>query len=97
MNDLRVWWIPQVPGKPFYVDVKSVEQGVLIMDTLAFYDIFQYENNIKPDYSNAGGLEMFDSDDKTDGPAGSWSNWYDEKFDFDDPKEYLEWLNDQTR
>ena len=57
MKQLRVWWMPQVPMTPFYVEVSSVEEGVKIMHVLADYDIFQYKNNIKPDYSNTGGLE----------------------------------------
>lgn len=86
---LRVWWVPQVPMKAFLVEVSSVKEGVKIMDTLAQYDIFQYENNIKPDYSNVGGLMMFDPNDTTDGPDGSWVDWYDEETGIDDPREYL--------
>lgn len=66
---LRVWWIPQVPGKPFRVDVASVDQAKLLLTTLARYDLFQLEHNIKPDYCNAGGLEMFED--------GEWVEWYD--------------------
>jgi hypothetical protein len=68
-GDLRVWWIPQVPMKPFRQDVSSVAEGKLLVDTLAKYDIFQLENRIKPEYCNAGGLEVF-----TD---GDWSEWED--------------------
>ena len=91
---LRVWWIPQVPGKSFYVCVSTVEVGIKMIEALAQYDIFQYENNIKPDYSNAGGLQMFDPDDKTDNSQGSWVDWYyeDNNEYFDDPEEYIEWL-----
>ena len=59
-GDLRVWWIPQLPMKPFHVPVKSIREAKLILDTLADYDLFQFENHVKPDYSNAGGLEEFD-------------------------------------
>ncbi len=85
---LRVWWIPQVPCKSFYVDVDTVEEGVKILDTLADYDLFQLANNIKPDFANAGGLEVFEDNE--------WSDWWIEDVDFgyyDDPKEYLESLN----
>ncbi|ENL5622924.1 superinfection exclusion protein, partial [Escherichia coli] len=57
---LRVWHIPQVPMKPFIAEVASVEEGVRLMGALADYDAFQYDNNIKPDYCNANGLEMWD-------------------------------------
>ncbi len=86
---LRVWWIPQIPGKPFRVDVDSVKEGVKIMDTLASYDLFQLEHRIKPDYSNAGGLEMFDPSDTEDSPDGSWVSWYDEDTCEEDPREWV--------
>lgn len=69
-GSLRVWWIPQVPMKPFHVAVNSVHEAKLLLDTLAKYDAFQLENNIKPDYSNAGGLEIFKD--------GEWCDWVDE-------------------
>ena len=69
-GDLQVWWIPQVPMKAFYVGVKTKEEAALLLYTLAEYDKFQFENNIKPDYSNAGGLNIF-------GDNG-WEDWYDE-------------------
>ena len=70
MPKLRVWWIPQVPMKPFHVEVESVYEAKKLLKTLALYDIFQFEHNIKPDYSNAGGLEVFEE--------GEWTEWYDE-------------------
>jgi len=77
-GELRVWWIPQVPMKSFNVPVKTLAEAKLVLDTLAQYDLFQYEENIKPDFSNAGGLSVFDSKDKTDSDFGSWVDWYDE-------------------
>jgi hypothetical protein len=74
----RVWWIPQVPMEPFYVNVKSITEARKIIGVLADYDAFQYENKIKPDYSNVGGLEVFDKEDITDSADGSWVEWYDE-------------------
>lgn len=58
-GDIRVWWIPQIPGMPFTAEVSDIEVGKLLCDTLARYDLFQFENRIKPDYSNAGGIEFF--------------------------------------
>jgi hypothetical protein len=56
IGDMRVWWIPQIPGKAFRVPVASLEEGVKLLIVLADYDLFQYKNRIKPDYSNAGGI-----------------------------------------
>lgn len=58
IGTLRVWWIPQIPGAPFYVVVASLAEARLILKTLAEYDLFQLKHNIKPDYSNTGGLEI---------------------------------------
>lgn len=66
-GDLRIWHIPQVPGTPFRVLVPSVEAGRALLKTLADYDLFQYKHNIKPDYSNAQGLEVFED--------GEWLDW----------------------
>jgi len=68
---LRVWHIPQIPGKPFHVEVGSTTEARKVMKILANYDIFQFENRIKPDYCNASGLEVFE--------GGEWTEWYDEK------------------
>lgn len=87
VGDLRVWWIPQVPGKAFHVDVASVAEGVKLMDVLAKYDAFQLANRIKPDYCNAGGLDRWCEDDG-DGKPG-WESWYDEESGEDDPHEFL--------
>lgn len=69
-QQLRVWHIPQVPMKPFYVSVASVNEAILILTTLWDYDAFQYENKVKPDYCNASGLEVFED--------GEWCDWCDE-------------------
>jgi len=72
-NKLRVWHISQVPMDPFYAKVNSIREAKLVLDTLAAYDKFQFDNNIKPDYSNAAGLEVFEN--------GSWVEWVDEDGD----------------
>ena len=66
MSKLRLWWVPQVPMKAFYVDIESVQEGAKLLNVLADYDQFQYDNRIKPDYSNAGGLAIYDEE------SGEW-------------------------
>lgn len=82
MNKLRVWWIPQVgkqnlstfrKTKPFYIPVGSVEEGKLVLETLAFYDCYLYNQNIRGDYCNTGGLQMLDPE------FNDWVDWYDEE------------------
>ena len=70
-GDLKVWWIPQIPMKSFDVLVKNVDEAILLLTTLAEYDKFQYDWNVKPDYSNAGGLIEFD--------GVEWLDYYDEE------------------
>jgi hypothetical protein len=69
-GDLRVWWIPQIPMSAFHVDVETVEQGRWLCNVLADYDTFQFENNVKPDYSNAGGVQQYEIID-------GLGDWYD--------------------
>ncbi|HDR9087164.1 TPA: hypothetical protein QDB10_003077 [Burkholderia vietnamiensis] len=71
MSKLKVWWIPQVPMKAFEVPVSSIEEAKKILTVLAKYDLFQFENNVKPDYCNAGGLNVFED--------GEWTTWYDDE------------------
>ena len=51
--------------------------------SLAHYERYQFEQNIKPDYSNVGGLEMFDGKE--------WEDWYDHEAD-----ELREWITDRA-
>ena len=74
---LRVWHIPQVPGKPFHVYVDTPQEAKLLVNVLAQYDLFQYENRIKPDYCNASGLEEYAADDGYGKPG--WCEWHDEE------------------
>ena len=84
-GQLRVWWVPQVPMKSFYVEVQNLREAKLLLGTLAEYDKFQFDNRVKPDYANAGGLQAYYSED------GEWIDWYDSegrKIDEIDPSEY---------
>jgi hypothetical protein len=54
--EIQVWWIPQIPMKAFEFSVPSLEEGIRACEMLAQYDLFQYENKVKPDYANAGGI-----------------------------------------
>ena len=62
-GDLRVWWIPQIPMSPFYVNVNTVDDGNELCNVLAAYDLFQCANNMKPSYSNVGGIQIFEDGD----------------------------------
>jgi hypothetical protein len=89
MKKLRVQHYPQIPCKAFMVPVDSIPEAVQIMEILAEYDLFQYDNKIKSDYSNASVLMKWDEE------SGEWFDW-DEEIEgewFDDPVKYIESLN----
>lgn len=91
MSKLRVWWMPQLPGELFSVPVSSVDEGVKIIDVLGKYDNFQLENNIKPDYANAGGIEMYDDD------LGDWVDWEDPDTGESDPVAFIENMRNEAK
>jgi len=70
-GSLKIWWIPQVPMKPFFVEVESLQEAKKILKILAEYDLFQYKHRVKPDYCNVGGLSIFKD--------GEWVEWCDEE------------------
>jgi hypothetical protein len=75
-GDLRVWWIPQIPGKAFEWPVADLAQAASLLDALAAYDDFQFAHRIKGDYANMGGLNVYRN--------GDWEDWEtDEGDDFD--------------
>ena len=77
---LRVWWIPQVPMESFKVEVRNLREARLLLDTLAKYDQFQLDHNVKPDYSNTGGVQVFNQDGDNE-----WTDWWsDDGEEFDD-------------
>ena len=104
MKKLRVWWVPQIGiENAFYVPVNTPEDGKRLLDTFAAYDMFEFNNNVKPDYCNTGGLEMWDEDTQ------EWVDWYletdneyfediDEYCESDacEQKEELEWFSNQV-
>ena len=67
---LRVWHIPQIPGKAFRIEVGTIKEAKKILNLLADYDAFEFKHKIKPDYSNTQGLEVFENNE--------WIDWEDE-------------------
>lgn len=80
MSKLRIAYIPQVPGKPFYKEVNGLSSAKLVAETLVDFSIFEYEEHVKPDYSDSLDLEEF--------VDGEWTSWMD-----DFGSDFSEWLN----
>ena len=87
-SKMRVYHIPQVGTNTiFYIPVKSEIEASKVMNILACYDLFQYENNIKPDFSNMSGVQIYNEEEL------EWEDWYLENEEgkyFDDIEKYLE-------
>lgn len=88
MSKMRVWHMPQVGScdATLYIPVENEREAKKVMDLLACYDLFQLENNIKPDFSNCSGLQIFNEIEN------EWGDWFkddDEGF-FEDIDEYFE-------
>lgn len=65
----------------FRVGVTNLVEAKLLLNALALYDLFQYENNIKPDYCNAGGLQIYCPEiiTESDGEGNGWIDYYSEE------------------
>lgn len=87
-DDLRfkVWWIPQLgmEGPNFEVLCGSVAEAVQLTDVLAYYDLFQLEHRIKPDFCNMGGVQEW----RSWSDSGVWE-WID--LDDDEVEEARGW------
>lgn len=70
-GDLKVWYIPQVPMPHFSVPAESLREAVKLLDAITSFSAFEFENRVKPDYSDAGGISRWESD----GEGGY--DWYD--------------------
>ena len=87
IGSLRVWHIPQIPMKAFYVPVESPEEAIKIINILVDYDCFQFDNNVKPDYSSVQGLQVVEEyNDYKGNKFNIWTEWYNE--DGDDIDDY---------
>lgn len=65
---LRIAHYPQVPCEPYIVNTDNIGEALKIKDVLCYYDIFQYENKIKPDYCNVSIIQGYDE---------QYKEWYD--------------------
>lgn len=70
---LRICHIPQLGYDfEFYVPVETAEEGLKMMYLLTCYDLYQLENNIKPDFYNLCDLQKFNEETQ------EWEDYYDE-------------------
>lgn len=80
---LKVSHFPQVPCKPFEVEVKDEYEANMIVNLLADQHLFLYENNFIPDYCNAITVSMLEEGHEDDEDNG-WVDYWNEE-------EMMEW------
>ena len=77
-GDLCVWHNPQVGAvDSFYFPVPDVESAKVVLNLLADYDLWQFENNIKGDYASASGLMQYEV--SNNGDFDNWVEWTTEE------------------
>ena len=67
---LRIWYVPDFPGEPFYATVGSPQEANTVLQTLEDYDEFLYRTHDGGDGVYSDGLEVFDGEE--------WAEWRNE-------------------
>ena len=78
-NKLQVRHYPQVPCRPFCVDVKDEFEAKKILDTLTNQHLWLYENKIIPYYCNVIEVVMLEAEDGN----SDWISYWNEKEQMD--------------
>lgn len=86
-GDYQVWYIPQIPMPAFratlprntgvwekLTDLEVAEIAAEIANLLGEFSLYEYENRVKPDYTDAGGVARIQSvvGDKVDTIDVDW-------------------------
>ena len=56
----RVWYVSQIPMKAFFVETTNAIEAEKILSALGDFSLFEFQNFVKPDYADAGGIEIWD-------------------------------------
>lgn len=84
-NKIRVCHFPQIPCKPFIVEVNNEREAYLIEQVFANQHLWLFENKIIPDYCNAITVEMWEGEIDHDGDMiHDWVDYWNES-------ECMEW------
>lgn len=62
-NKIRVCHFPQIPCKPFIVEVNNEREAYLIEEVFANQHLWLFKNGFIPDYSNVISVQMWDEDE----------------------------------
>ena len=64
MLKYKVWYIPQIPMEAFEYETDSLTVAQSILEAISQFSLFEFYNNVKPDYADAGGLVVWDEDEQ---------------------------------
>lgn len=78
VNKFKAWYIPQVPMKAFEVECATAAEAERVLDLITDFSIFEFDNKVKPDYCDAGGVVVWDDHS---------CEWWDYEPEYDAPKE----------
>ena len=66
-KDLRVWWIRNIPNKPQYWPLATIDGGLALLLELAAKDL--QNPSVQ---SNAGGIQIYAEENHDDEPSFAW-------------------------
>lgn len=84
----RAWIIPNCPGKPATIEVKTIRDVMIVFDTLIAIRTNLEDRNLPVWYDEVSGLEVYNEESK------EWEDFYDK--DGEDIDHYYDIWSDET-
>lgn len=56
----KIFYIPQVPMPAFEREYEDFETAKEVLNAIINFSIFEYDNNVKPDYSDVAGISYWE-------------------------------------
>ena len=56
----KIFYIPQVPMPAFEREYEDFETAKEVLNAIINFSIFEFDNNVKPDYSDVAGISYWE-------------------------------------
>ena len=56
----KIFYIPQVPMPAFEREYEDFETAKEVLNAIINFSIFEFDNNVKPDYSDVAGISFWE-------------------------------------
>ena len=56
----KIFYIPQVPMHAFEREYEDFETAKEVLNAIINFSIFEFDNNVKPDYSDVAGISYWE-------------------------------------